>query len=134
MNLRTSFTFSLVFVVWVAACVFALATIEKRPCIVVPPGEGTGNCIEESCQQLFDQPEYYKRRIAKTYRKCGSTEYFLNCEQQDPSEFICAVEYRYANPVDCNNKTNGSVLHSYTSGEPSCKKYSWQLEESIESN
>lgn len=127
MKLRTSFVLSLVSVVWVAACVFAaLETKYNRPCIVVPPGNGSGDCIEKSCQQLLDQPEYYMRRTAKAYRKCGATEYYLNCEQQDPSEITCAVEYKYANEIDCNNKTNGSVLGKYTSVEKSCKKYPWQ--------
>ena len=139
MNLRTSFTFSLVFVVWVVTCVFAFTTYEHRPCVVVPPGAGTEDCAQTGCHLLIDDDEggdvnvYWVRSFGKEYRKCSLYEYYyLDCEEQAPSSSLCSIWYRYDDEQDCNNDSPdtvdhlGGLYHTGTSGAPSCKKYSWQ--------
>lgn len=129
MNLRTSFALCLLFVVWVATCVFAYVTHENRPCLTIYPGAGTGDCAQTSCHEFLDPDDhcvYYVKSKGVEYRKCGSSEYFLNCEEQDPSTSRCAVWYKYCKPENCEQETNGSILYERSSGVPSCKKYSWQ--------
>ena len=134
MNLRASFTFSLVFVVWVAACVFAFTTHEKRPCLVKYPGSGTGDCAQTSCHEFLD-PDlsrvYFVKSYGKQYKKCGSSEYYLNCEEKAPSNPVCAVWYRYDTHDDCvsalgdNSENLGGAWHQAHSDKPSCQEYSW---------
>ena len=139
MNLRTSIVLCLVSVAWVATCVFAYVTHEHRPCVVVPPGMGTGDCAQTGCHLLIAADEggdpsiYWVRSFGKEYRKCATNEYYyLDCEEQDPSNPLCAIWYRYENEQDCNNDSPdhvdnlGSLYHTGHSNVPSCQKYPWQ--------
>ena len=144
MNLRTSFVLSLVSVVWVAACVFAaIETKYNHPCLTKYPGTGTGSgypgihmgCEQFGCRKLNpDNPEdtYYYRTFGIEYKKCGSTEYFLNCEQEEPLNPLCAVCYLYVDEDTCKGDVAGDNCHpgeligSRSSDVPSCREYSWQ--------
>ena len=135
MKLRTSFVLSLVSVVWVAACVFAtLDTMYNRPCLVFYPGAGTGVCAQKSCHEFLDPdlPDvYYVKSYGKKYKKCGDTEFYLNCEQKDPSKTICAVWYRYASKSEClsalgdNGENLGGAWFQGISDAYSCQEHYW---------
>ena len=132
MKLRTSFVLCLVSVVWVATCVFAYVTHQNRPCLIIYPGTGTGDCAQTSCHEFLD-PDlpnvYYVKSYGKTYKKCGHTEFYLNCKEQDPSSPVCAVWYRYDSECDClcatgdNGENLGSAWHQGHSDEPSCQEH-----------
>ena len=136
MNLRTSFAFCLVFVVWVVTCVFALTTYEHRQCLTIYPGTGTDECKQSGCKKLNpDNPEdhYCYRTFGIEHKRCGRYEsYFLNCEQKEPTTSICSVSYLYVDEDTCNADIAGDdchpgeLFHSGTSGVPSCEEYSWQ--------
>ncbi len=127
MNLRASFMFSLVFVVWVATCVFAYVTHVKRPCVVFPVSALSGDCSPVGCHYYDEDADpappvgfYYLRANGLSYRHCGETEYYRDCVEEHPDKPRCLNWHRY-DSMDACLEGIPSPYHTTHSEESSCE-------------